>query len=254
MSPKIIIKSNPSFTLLRPSEPHLDVSEFFCDTIQGEGINIGMPATFLRVQHCTLTCTWCDTQSVWHEGNPYTFTNIFELIEDFEVQKKLYQGQHLVFTGGSPLKQQDRIIAFVNAFVDEFGFKPHIEIENECTIMPLGGLVDIVDTWNNSPKLMNSGNLDIVRYQPAVLSYLSTLDNSWFKFVVEGLVSEWEEIFNKYLLPGYIKPQQIILMPMGGSRAELEKNREIVVQMAIKNNVRYTSREHVVLWDKMTGV
>lgn len=254
MNPKKIIGANPKFTLDRPSTPHLDVSEFFCDTIQGEGINIGMPATFLRVQHCTLACTWCDTQAVWHEGNPYTFTALFELMEDFEVQKKLYQGQHLVFTGGSPLKQQDRIIAFVEAFIDRFGFKPHIEIENECTIMPLDDLIILVDTWNNSPKLLNSGNLSIISYQPAVLTTLGSLENSWFKFVVEGLQTEWDEIWSRYIQPGYIDASQIILMPLGGSRAELEKNREAVVQMAIENNVRYTTREHVVLWDKMTGV
>ena len=43
-------------------------------------------------------------------------------------------------------------------------------------------------------------------------------------------------------------------MPLGGCREELYKNREYVVELAIRENVRYSSREHIVLWDKKTGV
>ena len=250
---KSIITGNPDFKKSIPDVPYLQVSEFFCDTIQGEGIEIGHPATFLRMQHCTLNCHWCDTQEVWRYGNPYSFGELFNLMDEFDVPRKLYEGQHLVLTGGSPLQQQDRLIMFLELFIKEYDFKPYVEVENECTIEPLPPLVKLVDCWNNSPKLRNSGNLDIVRYQPRILSYLSTLSNSWFKFVITNQ-DDWDEIRRDFIEKKLIKKDQIILMPQGASRQELETNRESVIQLAVENNVRYCTREHVILWDKATGV
>jgi hypothetical protein len=43
-------------------------------------------------------------------------------------------------------------------------------------------------------------------------------------------------------------------MPLGGTREELHNNRKTVVDMAIRENVLYTSREHIELWDIATGV
>ena len=253
MKPLSIIKSNPTFKKGMPSLPHIDVAEFFCDTIQGEGIYTGQPAAFLRVQHCTMACTWCDTQEVWHYGNPYTMEEIFELMDQVDLPRKLSEGQHLVFTGGSPLKQQDRLIVFINEFIKVYGFKPFIEVENECAVIPLPAFVKRVDCWNNSPKLSNSGNLQLIRYQPNILQHMSSLSNSWFKFVISAQ-EDWNEIQKDFLDTGLLRKEQVILMPLGGSRQELEENREGVVEIAVNNNVRYSTREHVVLWDILTGV
>jgi 7-carboxy-7-deazaguanine synthase len=249
---KQLITANPTFTKTIPTdEPYLEIAEFFCDTIQGENF-VGYPSSFLRLQHCTLNCTWCDTQSVWRYGNPYTFNEIFTLMEDekFKLIGKLREGQHLVLTGGSPLKQQKRLIEFLKEFQRRYDFKPFIEIENECTLLPLPRMVELVDIWNNSPKLSNTGNPDKLRYKPEVLAYLSCLKNSWFKFVVSK-EEDWDEIERDFLGKGLIFKDQIVLMPLGGDLEELESNREFVVNMAVKHNVRYTTREHVVLWNKM---
>ncbi|MFP4048255.1 MAG: polymorphic toxin-type HINT domain-containing protein, partial [Bacteroidales bacterium] len=57
---KTLIAGNPEFKKEAPDTPlFLEVAEFFMDTIQGEGINIGHPAAFLRMQHCTMNCVWC---------------------------------------------------------------------------------------------------------------------------------------------------------------------------------------------------
>jgi 7-carboxy-7-deazaguanine synthase len=252
---KQLITANPTEQRTVPEgEPFLEIAEFFCDTIQGENF-IGWPSTFLRLQHCTLNCIWCDTQSVWRYGNPYTFNEIFELMEDpkFDLIRKLKEGQHIILTGGSPVKQQDRLIEFFNQFEERYGFLPFIEIENEGTLFPKQELIDIVKIWNNSPKLSHSGNPDILRYRPAILRLLSSLENSWFKFVVSK-DEDWDEIVNDFIKPGLIKKEQIVLMPLGGDRKELHENREYVVEMAVKHNVRYCGREHVELWDILTGV
>jgi 7-carboxy-7-deazaguanine synthase len=251
---KTIIPSNPDFVKAMPAdESYLEIAESFYDTIQGEGIHLGHPAAFLRVQHCTQNCWWCDTKAVWRAGNPYSFGELFELMDATTIIDKLRKGQHLVLTGGSPLKQQESLTFFLLAFIKRYGFKPFIEVENECSLMPTPEFIELVDVWNNSPKLRHSGNPDTLRYQPAILRFMSSLPNSWFKFVIVQ-EKDWDEIEASFLNPGLIKRNQIILMPLGSDRIELDNHREMVVEMAIRENVRYCSREHIVLWDRKTGV
>jgi len=162
----------------------LNVAEIF-HSICGEGVTVGNPAVFLRLQGCTLTCggigtvndkklhtgaLWrCDSIEVWKKGKPYTTQ---ELIEEFKVQgfiKPLLEGAHLVLTGGSPLKQQEGLAEFIAEFMKIYEKKPYIEIENECTLMPISQMEWWIDCWNNSPKLENSGMKKMIRYKPEIL-------------------------------------------------------------------------------------
>jgi organic radical activating enzyme len=252
--PKSIIGANPDFSieLTDFGKGYLEVAEFFYDTIQGEN-NVGYPSAFLRLQHCTLNCVWCDSQEVWRYGNPYSFDKLFELIEEHGLIERFKNGQHLVLTGGSPLKQQVMLIRFLTLFKETYGFTPFIEIENECTIMPWAELVPFINCWNNSPKLKNSGNSTLARYKRGILLYLSTLNNSYFKFVISN-EEDWAEIKKDFLDTHLINRHQIVLMPEGVCREDLKMNRGIVLEIAIRENVRYTNREHIMIWDKMTGV
>jgi 7-carboxy-7-deazaguanine synthase len=249
----IIIEANPSFhKVVSETERFIDVAEFFCDTIQGENF-IGWPSAFLRVQRCTLNCSFCDTKEVWKCGNPYTFEELFNLIEEADLIRKFGEGQHLVITGGSPLLQQNKLVSFLKEFIDRYRFKPYIEIENECTLVPGQELIDLTDCWNNSPKTTNSGVVMGVRYKPVLLKKLSSLKNSWFKFVVSR-EDDWTEIKNDFLDSKLIKKNQVVLMPLGATRKELSENRNFVISLAIRENVRYSTREQIVLWDRETGV
>jgi len=253
-----IIKAFPTFTKIieggrLPKAHILHVSEFFCDSIQGEGVNAGVPAAFLRLQGCSLNCDWCDTTEVWRQGNPYTYKELFDLMDSVGLPNKLLHGQHLVLTGGSPLCQQMSVLVFLEEFVKKYGFVPYVEIENECTIQPMYELVPYISCWNNSPKLSNSGN-DVDRcYKPRILQNLSRLDNAWFKFVITSQ-KEWDEIDCLYISTTAIKKEQIILMPQGATKEELEANRETVIEIAIKHGVRYCTREHIVVWGKKIGI
>lgn len=231
----------------------LDISEMFSDTLQGEGINSGVPATFIRMQGCTLKCSWCDTLDVWPHGSKYYHEEVFALMESVGLIQKLDWGQHLILTGGSPLKQQDSLVSFIRAFQNKYGFKPYIEVENEAVLMPIQELEELVDCWNNSPKLANSGMRERVRYRPEVLSHMSALDNSWFKFVVTN-DTDWKEIQEMYLDTHLIKKSQIILMPEGQTQEELQKSREYVAEICCREGIRYCDRMHVIIWNKKTGV
>ncbi len=250
---KIIIEANPTFRrVVSEKDRSLDVAEFFCDTIQGENF-IGWPSAFLRVQHCTLNCSFCDTKEAWRCGNPYSFDEIFEMMEKSDLIRKFTEGQHLVITGGSPLLQQDKLISILKEFIQRYGFKPFIEIENECTLLPDQMLIDLTDCWNNSPKTANSGVRREIRYKPEIISKLASLKNSWFKFVVSR-EEDWNEIKSDFLDTALIKKSQVVLMPLGCTREELIRNREPVLEIAIRENVRYSTREHIVLWNNKTGV
>ena len=254
MSPNNIIKPNPVIPKdLWDDSPHLNISEFFYDTIQGEGVTAGCPAAFLRLQGCMLSCSYVDTKAIRDNGSPYTFDELFNFITEVDLIDKFRNGHHLVLTGGSPLLQQAALTNFIEEFAESYGFKPFIELENECTIHPNPDFVPLVDVWNNSPKLCNSGNVWQNRFRPDVIKFLSDREDSWFKFVVYQ-ESDWEEIETDFIKSQLIRRDQVILMPRGENRKELAKNRMFVVNLAIQNNVRYCTREQIVLWNDKKGV
>jgi len=236
----------------------LNVSEFFTDTIQGENF-VGFPATFLRLQGCVLNCSYCDTKKIWKKGGSYSFKELFQLMEQFNVIKqfnvisKLKDGQHLVITGGSPLMQQNSLLKFLQEFRSTYQFIPYIEIENECIIEPSIELLPFIQRWNNSPKLPNCEVAAHKWYIPSVIRSMANLPNSWFKFVINSN-EDWDLIEALYLKPGLIHKRHIVLMPMGDTREEVFKNSKTTVNMVIRHNVRYSTREHIVLWDNQIGV
>jgi 7-carboxy-7-deazaguanine synthase len=238
---------------LPKGDPCLNVSEFYADTIQGEGIHIGHPAAFLRMKGCVMKCTFCDTQEVWRYGSYYPIFELLDLIEEYKLVEKFKEGQHLVLTGGSPLMQQNGIYKLLLGFEDRYKFRPYTEVETECVLMPDPYLQLYIDCWNNSPKLANSGVDFAWRYKPTVIGTMANLPNSWFKFVVSSH-KDWKEIQEYYLDKKLIRKAQIILMPEGATRETLESNRRMVIDLAIRHGVRYLTREHIILWDKKIGV
>jgi 7-carboxy-7-deazaguanine synthase len=251
--PVTLIEQKPTFTKKVEGKDKLVISEMFADTIQGEGIFAGTTATFIRLQGCTLQCVWCDTIDVWPHGNEYSFDEIFEMFESIDLITKFKAGQHLILTGGSPLKQQRNLVEFLNAFKDKYQFTPYIEVENETVLLPDSDLEMFVACWNNSPKLQNSGMKTRARYKPEVVKYMASRRNSWFKFVVDSEMS-WDEINEFYLKPGLISRSHIIIMPEGQNQEQLAKTRELAADIAIREGVRFSDRLHITIWDKKTGV
>jgi organic radical activating enzyme len=71
------------------------VNEMF-SSVQGEGVLVGVPSTFIRLQVCTVGCPWCDTKYTWAQGGElYTLEDIVKVVESFG-------NQHVVITGGEP--------------------------------------------------------------------------------------------------------------------------------------------------------
>ena len=75
----------------------LRISEIFT-SVQGEGMWVGIPSTFIRVSGCNLRCVWCDTPyASWSPEGPTL--NLNEIL----VEVKSRPARHVVVTGGEPM-------------------------------------------------------------------------------------------------------------------------------------------------------
>lgn len=70
----------------------MKINEIFY-SLQGEGINTGVPAVFIRFSGCNLRCPFCDTQ---HE------TGTHMTVEEVIAEVRRYPAPIVVLTGGEP--------------------------------------------------------------------------------------------------------------------------------------------------------
>lgn len=249
----------------------LRISEMFY-SIQGEGITTGIPAFFIRFSACNLLCgglgtdedkqlhdgaTWrCDTIEVWKKGKMWYFPMIVEKLQlEYNFIGRLKRGAHIVFTGGEPMMQQERIVEFIQYLKKEFKITPFIEVETNGTIIPTGLMVLHVNQWNVSPKLSNSGMPVNKRYNREVISCISSLQRDkksvMFKFVVSD-EKDWNEIEEYFL--DIIPRHQIVIMPAASTIEELHSRLPLLVELCKRETVRFCDRLHVEIWNQLTGV
>jgi 7-carboxy-7-deazaguanine synthase len=247
----------------------LPVSEQF-HSLQGEGPTVGIPSYFLRLKSCNLLCggkgtdkdgqlhdgaTWrCDTVEVWLKGSlkPY-----HEIISDFGpefVSNVKSRTHHLVITGGEPLLYDNKLgdfLAYVNGCEGELSF---VEVETNGTIIPEGKrFINAVSQWNVSPKLANSGVPKEKRIRPEVIKWFAARSNSVFKFVVGSRHDVFEAI-KDYIVPFNILGSQVYFMPAADNEKDLQTVSQDVAAMCIESGLKFTTRLHVAIWNRRTGV
>lgn len=66
-------------------------------TIQGEGINAGRAAYFIRLAGCDVGCVWCDVKESW-DANKHPLMAVQQLLAD----ALQFPGRLIVITGGEP--------------------------------------------------------------------------------------------------------------------------------------------------------
>jgi organic radical activating enzyme len=232
-------------------------------SIQGEGRNLGQDVVFCRLSECSLACSWCDSPQSWcytqskanqHEdGVVYdraenqTQVSIDSLVESV----KSYDEPHIVITGGEPLLQQRVLPAFIKKLRNE---NPdfYVEIETNGTIRPNDEMAELVNQWNVSPKLSNSGDSERRRIKAKALQKFTELPNADFKFVVssEQDVEEILTLLDEYEVPA----DRVFLMPLGRTREELAETEPLVKELAQTLNMNFSTREHINRWGDKRGV
>lgn len=235
-------------------EGHLIVSETFY-SIQGEGPTVGIPAVFLRLAGCNLLCEgkgWrCDTIEVWQKGKSTPFQSV--LSNEFVTH--LHNGAHLVITGGEPMVVQDQIFQYLLWFKNDNFFYPYVEIETNGTIVPDDQMMFIINQWNCSPKLPNSGEQYNRRVNEVAINKIATAKNFVFKFVIAD-EKDLMDIYDDYdfLQVSSDNLHRIMLMPAGATQAELALTMPIVAELCKTSGYRFSPRMHIDVWNKKTGV
>lgn len=232
----------------------LAVNEIFGPTIQGEGVNIGVPTMFLRLTGCNQHCVFCDTPYTWdwtgRNGKVYNRKDETHLMSTDEVLATLLahpgaHTKHLVISGGEPMLQQRRLIALTNALRLEHGW--FTEIETAGTIIPLGNLVDL---FTISPKLKSSGNDDLRINSNALHRFADDAPNRIFKFVVSTMddLKEVDQLVHDYRLT------RVYVMPEGIEREKINERMQTFVDAVIERGYILTTRLQIQLYGNRRGV
>jgi 7-carboxy-7-deazaguanine synthase len=77
----------------------LKINEIFY-SIQGEGLWMGRPNTFIRTSGCNLRCSYCDTPQAYYQGKERSIDEILSEILKFSCT-------NICITGGEPLLQEN---------------------------------------------------------------------------------------------------------------------------------------------------
>lgn len=223
-------------------ELHLNVSEFFGPTIQGEGRNSGQLASFLRLSGCNLTCSWCDSPYTWDWQR---FDRDREVqrwdAEALAMELDALPGR-LVVTGGEPLLQAKGL----SALFDYLPSRP-LDLETNGT-RPLGQTEGWWSTVSCSPKVGPSAGqeLDIAsRLDPSVVEVAD------FKFVIADLddLVEVDTLVSDLDLP----PDRVWLMPEGTDTETLTSRLPWVMEAATARRFNVSGRLHVYGWGDKRG-
>jgi len=227
----------------------LPVNEMFI-SIQGEGRFAGHPALFIRFNYCNLGCSWCDTRYTWDSRQIETDTSM----SPEEIATKARQeatkasaeisSLHVVLTGGEPMLHQSILPEMINQ-LRSIGIN-FIEIETNGTIVPTEEMQKVIDWWNCSPKLTNSGGSRKECIVPEALKAISLTGRADFKFVICEK-TDIEEIKNNFLR--HIPSQRVILMAEGSTREKQIANAPATIDLCLKHSFRFSPRLHILAWD-----
>jgi 7-carboxy-7-deazaguanine synthase len=218
----------------------MQVAEVFY-SIQGEGVTAGLPAVFVRLQGCTVGCSWCDTKYSW-DPEAGSAVDLDALVEEVSA----YPCRRAVVTGGEPLESPSFALLLKALGVQGFT----IEVETSGTVPPPPS-VDRSVQWNVSLKLAGSDVDEARRLKPdAIRAFLAR--DAWWKFVVtsDADVAEVLQLAERFALPR----ARILLQPEAVHREDLLERSRWVVEACKLHGFAFSPRLHVLLWGAKRGV
>jgi len=236
----------------------LPINELF-QSLQGEGRLAGVPSVFVRTSGCNLRCWFCDSYHTSWEPTHDWFT-----VDDVLAAVEEYDADHVVLTGGEPLIH-DSSADLLERLADR-GY--HTTVETNGTVVPDAP----IDLASVSPKLASSTptadrdpdgdgewadrheerRLDV----PTLAELVETYDTQ-LKFVVTGRedMAEIERLVERLRdsASARVRDDDVLLMPEGQTRDQLESTRKTVADLSLEYGYRYTPRLHVDLWNDAPG-
>ena len=200
-------------------------------SIQGEGLMMGVPTTFVRTVGCNLRCEWCDTQYSMDGGEEMSLDAIMERIGDVK---------HVCVTGGEPMLQPE-MPELLRRLVSA----------GKQVVLETNGSVDLSDVPRDSLMLISmdikcpsSGMTDRMLYSN--LSLLSRKDQ--LKFIVRD---DEDFDFALEVLKMYPVDTNVIFGPVGGT-VKLEWLVERVLGSGV--DARVLPQLHKIIWGDKRAV
>ena len=220
----------------------MKIIEIF-DSIDGEGIRTGQPATFIRLAGCNLRCSYCDTvYSLFGEETPCEYT---EMTIEEVISKVNKNYKRITLTGGEPLVHKDNALLVRRLL--EMGCEVNIETN---------GAVDIVEFLSKIPdtdklfftidyKLPSSGMTDKMIWN----NFLNLRPCDVIKFVVGSdediqltiaIVERLKQV--------YTEMPHIFIGAVYGMY-DAQKLVEIILKEPVLSDARFQIQLHKVIWN-----
>ncbi|MCK2214043.1 7-carboxy-7-deazaguanine synthase QueE [Actinomadura sp. ATCC 31491] len=216
-------------------------------TFQGEGRSSGVPALFIRLSRCNLTCDWCDTKYTWdwNQFDPRK-ESTRRTVADLLAWALASPVELVVITGGEPLIQQLALIPLVRGLLA--GGK-QVEFETNGTLVPNSALLVDGVRFNVSPKLGNSGVAEHKRIVSSALKAFADSGRATFKFVTRTVaeLDEISAIVDRHgLAPVYV-------MPEGTTAEGLIETMRLLADAVAARRWHFTPRLHVLAFAEARG-
>lgn len=195
-------------------------------SLQGEGLTIGAPTTFIRTSGCPLRCTYCDTPQAFDKGEQMTIEAIMKKVGQLRCR-------HVCLTGGEPLAQKESV-KLIQKLLDE-GY--HLVLETNGA-MPLDELPCVENlTISMDMKCPSSGESGKMLFEN--IEILGPTDQ--LKFII---VDDSDYSYAKEVLEKYSPKCEIIFTPVGGK--DLKGLAEKVLKDGL--DVRVLPQLHKFIW------
>jgi 7-carboxy-7-deazaguanine synthase len=269
----------------QPMEQSPETGYAFPGTLQGEGKLVGIPVLFIRTSGCNLRCTWttpagkvsiCDTPYASHYPVDIDIMDTGEVVDI--VSANLGMIRHVIISGGEPTLQPLPLVELARYLKMELNV--HITLETNGVLF-IPELAMHIDLFSISPKLKSSDpdakknrlldypveqnhirdhkkfrrNPDTLQKYINACMHKGSKSNKDFqlKFVIsrESDIDEIRQDFLNHL--SFVEPDDVVLMPVGGSPELLRESMDMTARLAIQHGFRYTPRLQIDLFGDTAG-
>lgn len=198
---------------VRKTNTLIAINEIY-ESIQGEGLLVGLPSIFIRLQGCNLRCPWCD------QPEALSFKENYKRLSD--LVKKLYSfsTKHVVITGGEPFAHKE-LPSLVETLLDK-GYSVQIETNGTLWIEDMDILASRIHI-TCSPKA-------VARFfvHPKILLYAKEL-----KFVVDEELNK--EVLMREEFKEFLRKGRVVLQPESNRKDMLEKAMSLQKELLREN-------------------
>jgi len=213
----------------------MKISEIFF-SLQGEGLEIGLPTVFVRLFACDLRCAWCDTMYAV-EGHDFVDYTVLEVVNEIEKN----DCKRVCITGGEPLLQ----IKEVEELASDLISKDHtILLETSGHKMPPPILWTENSTISMDCKCPSSSMQNRMDFD----LFMRLRPKDQLKFVIQD---ETDYEYAIGILNRYNIKANIIFQPVYGSKLGWIAEKVISDKL---EDIRVLPQLHKIIWGDKRGV